>query len=122
MIGYKCPNLGVKKFKVPVKKSPKYPKKILPILLALAVCSGAAEMTASCASSVTTTSKAAAGPVLKTLLAEGNGDTSKGYFEATSSTLVAAAAGEYNSKFYDLGQLLVRDGLGNTIIALGREG
>jgi len=61
------------------------------------------------------------GPALKTLLAEGSGDASKGYFEATSSTLVAAAAGEYNSKFYNLGQLLVRDGLGNTIIALGRE-
>ena len=33
----------------------------------------------------------------------GDGDTAKGYFEATSSTLVAAAAGDYDSKFYELG-------------------
>jgi glycosyl hydrolase family 26 len=47
--------------------------------------------------------------------------TTKGYFEATSSALVSAAAGDYNAKFYDLGKLLVKDGLGNTIIELGRE-
>jgi len=57
----------------------------------------------------------------KALLKKGHGDTAKGYFEATSSTLVAAAAGDFNSQFYDLGELLVRDGLGNTIIELGRE-
>ena len=45
----------------------------------------------------------------------------EGYFKATSSTLVAAAAGDYNSRFYGLGELLVKDGLSNTIIALGRE-
>jgi len=58
---------------------------------------------------------------METLLNEGNGDTKKGYFQATSSTLVAAAAGDYNSNFYDLGELLVKDGLGNTIVDLGRE-
>ena len=60
-------------------------------------------------------------PQIKTLLNEGNGYTAERYFKATSSTLVAAAAGDYNSKFYDLGELLVKDGLGNTIIDLGRE-
>jgi Glycosyl hydrolase family 26 len=57
----------------------------------------------------------------KALLKKGHGDTAKGYFEATSSTLVAAAAGDFNSQFYDLGELLVKDGLANTIIELGRE-
>jgi hypothetical protein len=56
------------------------------------------------------------------LLNDGNdGDTTPGYYEPTSSSLVAAAAGELNSSFYDLGKLLVQDGLGNTIIDLGRE-
>lgn len=57
----------------------------------------------------------------QSLLNEGSGITSKGYFEATSSTLAAAAAGDDNSRFYDLGKLLVQDGLGSTIIELGRE-
>ena len=55
------------------------------------------------------------------MLNEGPGTTSKGYFLKTSPALVAAAAGDDNSKFYDLGKLLVRDGLGHTIIDLGRE-
>jgi Glycosyl hydrolase family 26 len=58
---------------------------------------------------------------MNTLLNEGTSDTTNGYFQATSSTLVAAAAGDYNSNFYDLGELLVQDGLSNTIIELGRE-
>ena len=41
----------------------------------------------------------AASPQIKTLLNVGDGYTADGYFKATSSTLVAAAAGEYNSKF-----------------------
>ena len=64
---------------------------------------------------------AAAAAELKTLLNDGVGDTTAGYFEPTSSLLVAAAAGAFNSTFYDLGELLVKDGLGNTIIDLGRE-
>ncbi len=58
---------------------------------------------------------------MEALLNEGKGDTATGYFEAPSSSLVAVAAGEYNSKFYDLGKLLVNDGLSHTIIDLGRE-
>jgi hypothetical protein len=58
---------------------------------------------------------------MQTLLNDGNGDTTQGWFEPTSSTLVAAAAGALNPEFYDLGPLLVQDGLGNTIIDLGRE-
>src|SRR6516162_4706095 len=38
-----------------------------------------------------------------------------------SKPAVSAAAGGYDSKFYDLGKLLVADGLSNTIIDLGRE-
>ena len=99
-------------------------KKILPILVVL-VFAGALGITASFWNSSTTTHNptvtAVAAAERKTLLNEGDGDTAKGYFEATSPTLVAAAAGDYNSKFYDLGVLLVKDGLGNTIIDLGRE-
>jgi hypothetical protein len=58
---------------------------------------------------------------LKVLLNEGNGDTTSGYFENTSSSLVTAAAGGYDRKFYNLGKLLVKDGLSRTIINLGRE-
>src|SRR5581483_11203321 len=61
------------------------------------------------------------GTSLETLLNAGVGDTTGGYFKTTSSTLVAAAAGDYNPKFYDLGKLLVKDGFGNTTIDLGRE-
>lgn len=57
----------------------------------------------------------------KYLLSRGSSDKTPGYFEATSSTLVAAAAGALNAEFYDLGELLVKDGLGNTIIEPGRE-
>ena len=59
--------------------------------------------------------------LLNTLLNEGKGYTEEGYFQKTSSALVAAAAGSYNSKFHDLGELLVKDGLSHTIIDLGRE-
>jgi hypothetical protein len=40
---------------------------------------------------------------------------------SNSSALVAAAAGTDNQQFYQLGELLVRDGLSNTIINLSRE-
>jgi hypothetical protein len=73
------------------------------------------------ASTLENSSTAAVTSKIETLLNEGNGDTTKNYFEATSSTLVAAAAGDYDPKFYDLGKLLVRDGLGDTVIELGRE-
>jgi hypothetical protein len=103
----------------------KIPRKIFPVLIVLVVFAVALGITACLGNSSTTTSdsKAAAIPPSEreTLLNEGNGDTSKGYFEATSSTLVAAAAGELNSEFYNLGKLLVKDGLSNTIIELGRE-
>jgi len=102
----------------------KIPRKIFPILTGLAVFAGTSGITASCGNSSTTAGKPAATAIaaeMKTLLNEGDGDTTKGYFEATSPALVAAAAGGYDSKFYDLGELLVKDGLGNTIIDLGRE-
>ncbi len=99
-------------------------RKIFPILTGLVVVASALGIAASFRNSSTTTSKlaaAAAAAKIRTLLNEGNGDTTKGYFEATSPTLVAAAAGDYNLMFYALGALLVKDGLGNTIIDLGRE-
>jgi hypothetical protein len=58
---------------------------------------------------------------MNTLLNEGDSDTTNGYFEPTSSALVAAAAGELNPEFYGLGELLVKNGLSHTIIDLGRE-
>jgi len=106
-------------------------KKILPrsfpTLIGLLVFASALGITTACSDPSDpsdpskTASKPAATSQIKTLLNEGHGYTAEGYFKATSSTLVAAAAGDYNSKFYDLGELLVKDGLGNTIIDLGRE-
>jgi hypothetical protein len=102
----------------------KIPQKIFPALTILVVFAGVLGITVSCRDPSTTTIKPAVTAVaaeMDTLLNEGNGVTTKDYFKATSSTLVAAAAGDYNSKFRDLGELLVKDGLGNTIIDLGRE-
>jgi hypothetical protein len=55
------------------------------------------------------------------LLEDGEGITANDYFEKTSPALVAAAAGEDNASFCNLGELLVKDGLGSSIINLGRE-
>ena len=101
-------------------------KKVFPITIILTVFVGVLGITASCENVSTTTSSSkpaatAAATEIRTLLNEGNGDTATGYFEAASPTLVAAAAGEDDSDFYDLGELLVKDGLGSTIIELGRE-
>jgi hypothetical protein len=105
-------------------------RKIIPNLVRVAIFAGVLGITASCGNSSTSVSKppAASKPALtkltpeaKALLADGGGETSKDYFKTTSSSLVAAAAGSDNSKFYDLGKLLVKDGLGTTIIDLGRE-
>ncbi|HYB16051.1 MAG TPA: glycosyl hydrolase, partial [Streptosporangiaceae bacterium] len=48
-------------------------------------------------------------------------ETTSGYYESTSPGLAAAAAGTHNRLFYQLGELLVRDGLAHTIINLSRE-
>ena len=97
-------------------------KKIFPALAGSIVFASLLGITTSCGNSSTT---AVSGPSvsaeMKTLLNAGPGITADGYFKKTSSTLVAAAAGDYNSKFYGLGKLLVRDGLSRTIIDLGRE-
>src|SRR5262249_44853429 len=58
---------------------------------------------------------------VQSLLSDGRGTTADGYFKATSSALAAAAAGAYNSKFYDLWKLLGKDGVSQTILDLGRE-
>jgi hypothetical protein len=112
---------------------------IFPILVVLVVLAGALRITASFGDSSTTSSKpkvtattattattapprtTVITPEMKTLLNEGQNHTDDGFFEATSSRLVAAAAGDYNSRFYGLGELLVKDGLSNTILDLGRE-
>jgi hypothetical protein len=101
----------------------KLQENIFPILIRLVVFAGALSVTASCGNSSTASkpSAAAIAAEMRTLLHEGMGDTTQGYFEPTSWDLGAAAAGAYNSKFYDLGKLMVKDGLGNTIIDLGRE-
>jgi Glycosyl hydrolase family 26 len=102
-------------------------KRIFLILIRLVVLAGLLGAAASCGNPPKPASKPSAAAIaaiaaeIKTLLNEGTGDTTEGYFEGTSSALVAAAAGKYNSQFYDLGKLLVKDGLGRTIIDLGRE-
>ena len=98
--------------------------KILPTLIVLVVFAAVLGIVTSFKNPPTTISKPTVRPAAadtEALLNDGDGDTANGYFEATSSTLVAAAAGDYNSKFYELGTVLVRDGLSNTIIDLGRE-
>jgi hypothetical protein len=102
----------------------KISRKILSVVTAVVAFASVLGALASCGNSPTVTDKlsaAEAAAEIKTLLNDGPGETSKKYFTGTSPTLVAAAAGKYNSKFYDLGKLLVKDGLGNTIIDLGRE-
>jgi Glycosyl hydrolase family 26 len=99
-------------------------KRTFPILIRFVVLAGLLGVAASCGDPPKPASKPSAAVIaaeIKALLNKGPGDTTKGYFQATSSALVAAAAGDDNSKFYDLGKLLVKDGLGHTIIDLGRE-
>ena len=99
--------------------------KVFPISIIFPVFVGVLAVMAGCTNVSTSTtvrpSAAAIAAKIRALLNEGDGDTTTGYFEVTSSALAAAAAGEDNSNFYDLGELLVRDGLGSTIIELGRE-
>jgi hypothetical protein len=101
----------------------KIPRRIFPILVVLMALAGALGIAAIFGNWPTGAGQPAvtAAAEVKTLLSEGSGATVKGYFEATSPALVAAAAGAYNAEFYDLGELLVKDGFGNTIIDLGRE-
>jgi hypothetical protein len=97
---------------------------VFPVLIVLVILAGTLRVTASFGTSSTPTSQPgdpATASQLKALLNDGKGYTEEGYFEKTSSTLVAAAAGDYNSKFHGLGELLVKDGLSHTIIDLGRE-
>jgi hypothetical protein len=62
------------------------------------------------------------GSGLEALLTDGGpGDTTTGYYKKSSAALTAAAAGTDNRRFYQLGELLVRDGLSHTIINLSRE-
>lgn len=59
---------------------------------------------------------------LDALLTDGGPNSNQsGYFESSSPALAAAAAGDDNQQFYQLGELLVRDGLASTIINLSRE-
>jgi hypothetical protein len=99
--------------------------KIFPTVIVLVVFAGVLAITTSFRNRSSTITKpkvtAAAASETAVLLNEGDGETASSYYQATSSTLLAAAAGAYNSNFYDLGKLLVHDGLSNTIIELGRE-
>jgi len=106
---------------VPAPGKGKILRRILPVLVVLVIFAGVLGVRASFGSS--TPSRPAAVPVadLATLLNDGVGDTAPDYFKPTSWSLVAAAAGDYNSRFYDLGALLVQDGFSNTILDLGRE-
>jgi len=107
---------------MPLKK--KVLRRIFRIVIGLVVFGGAVGITASCGNSSESISRpaaTAAAPEMETLLNEGNGVTATSYFKATSSTLVAAAAGDYNPRFYNLGKLLVKHGFGDVIIDLGRE-
>ena len=104
----------------------KIPRKILPVLFVPVVLAGAFGITASFRNSSTTTSKppvtvTADSAEVKALLSDGRDTTAEDYYRTTSPALVAAAAGAYNSRFYDLGTLLVKDGLSHTILDLGRE-
>jgi hypothetical protein len=107
-------------------KVKKIPRRIFPTLVALMVIAAALGLTAVLENSSTTASKPTIPAAVlereqKALLDDGSGDLAGGYFKAASPALAAAAAGDYDLEFYALGELLVKDGLGNTIIELGRE-
>jgi glycosyl hydrolase family 26 len=77
---------------------------------------------ASASPSVSVSAPGTVDPELQPLLNDGGPNyTGHDYFKETSSTLTAAAAGADNQQFYRLGELLVRDGLSDTIINLSRE-
>ena len=106
----------------------KIPRKILPLLIVLVALAGAIGITvgvrASSGSTATTAKPVpvAVNPEIEALLSKGSRDvTTDDYFERTSPYFAGAAAGDYNSKFRNLGELLVKDGLSHTIISLGRE-
>jgi len=94
-------------------------RRILPVLVVLAVFTGVLGAKTSFGSPPARSAPAVVD--LETLLNDGVGDTSPDYPKPTSRSLLAAAAGKYNSRFYDLGVLLVEDGFSNTILDLGRE-
>jgi Glycosyl hydrolase family 26 len=97
-------------------------RRILPVLVVLVVFAGVLGVRASFGSS--SPGRPAAVPAavdLQTLLDDGAGVTSPDYLKPTSRSLLAAAAGKYNSRFYSLGELLVKDGFSNTILDLARE-
>jgi hypothetical protein len=71
----------------------KIPRKIFPILVVLVVFAGALGIAAIFGNWSTGAGLPAAAEV-ETLLSKGSADTGKGYFEATSTTPVAAAAGQ----------------------------
>jgi hypothetical protein len=98
-------------------------RRILPVLVVLVVFAGVLGFKASFGSRSPAPSQPAAIPAadLETLLNDGDGDIAPDYFKPTSRSLVAVAAGKYNSRFYNLGELLVKDGFSNTILDLGRE-
>ena len=106
----------------------KIPRKIFPLLIVLVALVGAVGVVVGVRASFgspTKTSKPVVvkvNPEIETLLKKGTRDvTTDDYFERTSPYFAGAAAGDYNSKFRNLGELLVKDGLSHTIISLGRE-
>jgi Glycosyl hydrolase family 26 len=106
----------------------KIPRKFFPLLIVLVALAGAIGVAVGVRSSFgspTKTSKpvvVAVNPEIEALLKKGkHDDTTEGYFERTSPSFIGVAAGDYNSKFRNLGELLVKDGLSHTIIGLGRE-
>ena len=97
-------------------------RRILPVLVVLVVFAGVLGVKASFGSS--SPGRPAAVPAavdLQTLLDDGVGVTSPDYLKPTSRSLLAAAAGKYNLRFYKLGELLVKDGFSDTILDLARE-
>ncbi len=106
----------------------KIPRKMLPILIvvvAMAAVAGFAVGIKISSGNSPPKSKpvaVAVTPEIETLLNKGHrNDTAEDYFEETSPSFAGVAAGNYNSNFRNLGELLVKDGLSHTIIGLGRE-
>jgi Glycosyl hydrolase family 26 len=96
-------------------------KRFLPIPIVLVLSAGMLGLVSSSVGSSATRGRPAAAPVntaaeLNTLLNEGIR-----YFETESPALASAAAGNDDSEFYNLGELLVSDGFSHAIINLGRE-
>ena len=90
-------------------------------VLALPACQSSATATPEQSATSAAATRAADAKIAALLAEGGPTDTESGYFESASPALAAAASGDDDQRFRQLGKLLVQDGFGSAIINLSRE-